>query len=1285
MKRLILFFIILSTYFIFPQSDTSLTFSEIMFNPASGNNEFIEIFNTSTTNSIDLQNFKIKYYTSTPDTFKSAGFGTNLQPQSYAILFESDYNIDSGIYKNIIPHSALILKISDGSFGSTGMANSTSRPILLLNAQGDTIEVYTYSANNGVGYSDEKIHLTKDNSSENWGNSLISNGTPGFKNSISPPEFDLMLSSIKISSANPKPADKILISATVKNIGENTADNFRVEVYNDKNFDSTTTSSELLYAKEFSNLQPGDSLNSSFDFIVPQQKELLIIAKVIFDKDESTSNNQMTKIFPIALQEAKYNDLIINEIMYAPASGEPEWIEIFNTTSLPINLNGWKIGDNSTSTLVTSEDIFVSPHSYLVISKDSTLTKYFLVRSQIAIANFPSLNNTGDAVVLKDSFGNNVDSLEYRPSWGGNTNGKSLERINFNISSTDSVNWKTSKSRQKATPGYINSVSPKDYDIDITDISFSPLTPFLNDTVLIFAKVKNNGKYSADISLRLFEDTNLDSVYDSYLSSSGNYLIQPSDSSIINLNYKITNLNTAKGFYVDVVYENDQDTSNNYFYKIISPGYHPGSVLINEIMYNPSGGEPEWIEILNTTADSINLKSWSVTDVLTTPATAQIKNNFYLPPKSYLVISKDASIMDFHRIIPSNILTLNLPVLNNDADGVVLKDNHGITIDSVFYRKDEGVSSGKSLERKSLSVSSLLSANWNSSNDLELSTPGRINSITPKQFDLMLAEISSNPKFPVAGDNIFPIAKVKNLGPSQVSDFSIEFYFDSDSSGTADKLLSRQSGSLVNSGDSILVVSSVPISNSNSKFLVAAKIIYPEDEDQFNNYDEKILETGFAQNSLLINEIMFSPIGSEPEWIELVNVSNEDLNLKNWSISDMLPSPTKNFISSEDLFLAPGEYFVIAKDSSIYNFHSALKSKIRIVNFGSLSNSEDGIIIYDFRNGIIDSLHYKSTWGGSNGFSLERFSLSSPTNDSANWTTSLSELRSTPGEINSVITLPAYKRNDLVINELMFDPDIDNNEFIEFLNLSGKTINIGGWSITDETGNSLKLSHTSLLSPPNSYFLIAADSSVIKKYNLYNFPTKNILNASNLGLSNEGDLLLLKDLKGNIIDSLIYSSKWHNKNFTSTKNISLEKINPQLSGNLSSNWSSSANLIGATPGKQNSIYAVNLNNESNISVSPNPFSPDNDGFEDFTVINYRLTKTTSQVRIKIYDSRGRMVRTLVNNQASGQNGSIIFNGLDDNGNALRIGIYIIFLEALNDNSGTVENLKTVVVVARKLY
>src|ERR1039457_1405442 len=128
--------------------DTCIIFTEIMFYAPSGNNEFIEVYNRSETTSINLSHFKIKYYTSKPDTIVSAGYGTLLPPKTYAVIFEGDYDIASGVYRNIVPSTALILKISDNSFGSNGMANTTNRPLWLINASDDTLDYYTYSADN---------------------------------------------------------------------------------------------------------------------------------------------------------------------------------------------------------------------------------------------------------------------------------------------------------------------------------------------------------------------------------------------------------------------------------------------------------------------------------------------------------------------------------------------------------------------------------------------------------------------------------------------------------------------------------------------------------------------------------------------------------------------------------------------------------------------------------------------------------------------------------------------------------------------------------------------------------------------------------------------------------------------------------------------------------------------------------------------------------------------------------------------------------------------------------
>jgi len=1551
----LLIFFIAAT--IFAQSDTALVLSEIMFNPQSGNNEFIEIYNRSETQSFDLANHKIIYYTSNADLITSAGFGTVLPPKSYAVIFEGDYDFAAGIYNSIIPANTLKLKISDNSFGASGMANTTDRPVLFVNAADDTLDRHTYSANNSTGFSEEKIIINRDSSPINWANSQVFNGTPGFRNSVTPLNYDLKIKSLTISPQIPIQGQDVQIFTSVINDGYFSAASYTIEIFNDANFDSLGNVSEIIYSQTFSNLSPRDSISVSTTMPSITPGNYQIISTVTFNFDEDTTNDKKILRFTVHPPGNNYNDLVINEIMYAPSTGEPEWVELYNRSGEPINLKKWKLGDNTTLTTITNNDAFIQPFSFFVLSRDSSITFFFPNIINFIVFNLPALNNTGDAVVLKDSLSVLIDSVTYAPDWGGSLGGKSLERISTNTSSTvkenwgtsqsifnatpgyinsltpkandlkifsfssikdffiigeqaefkieiqnkglnsssnylvnifndvnkdsvsqiseligqvnrtslasgdsyqltfsttnfiqgknyfiaklevtpdddttnnisftdftgvsvneirndivinefmyaptspepewieiynrsskiidlknykiadnsdsilvvknstilnpgeylviasdttlrryynvlspivstiipslnntsdklilldslsrtidslqyfsswggssgksleristeqslsDSSNWKTTQSKYKATPGYINSISQKDFDIQVTDIVFIPEFPFFGDNVSVFAKVKNIGTSTANFNLKLWEDTDLDSLPNTLISSLDGLNLLPGDSVNAQFGLLISNLQSEKGFFIIADFTQDQDTSNNYFYKRISPGYPPNTVLVNEIMYTPINSEPEWIEIFNNSTDTINLKNWSVTDILTTPASAKVAGDIFISPKSFLVLAKDTTLHFFHRLIPSKVVKLNLPNLNNDIDGVVLKDNRGMTIDSVKYFSDWGGTGGKSLERISLTSPSNLSGNWSSSTDIELSTPGRINSITPKQFDLYVAEISFSPRFPVNGDNVLINVKVKNNGSSAANNFSIEFWIDTDSNLIVDLLLSKTDGLNLGSADSSIFTSAASINNLNSKILTAVRIIFTPDEDTLNNYAEKFVEPGFPEQSIIVNEVMYAPANSEPEWIELVNISNKTIDINNWSVSDMLTTPTKAFITSSSLEIQPGEYFILTGDTSFYNFHSPIDYKVKIVNFGTLGNTEDGIMIYDFRNGIIDSFFYKSSFGGNNGYSLERISLSQATNDSSNWITSLSYNRSTPGQQNSIFNIPFYTKNDLVINEIMFDPDIDNSEFIEFLNLSSDSINIGGWHIKDENENASMLSETSLTLPPNQYFLFIADSITVRKYNLQTYPYKSVLDKSSLGLVNTGELILLKDARGNTIDSVWYSDKWHNKNFVTTKNISVERINPQLNGNDSKNWSSSVNSNGATPANQNSIFTDNQNRSNNISVSPNPFSPDNDGFEDFTIINYTLGQQTSQVRIKIYDSKGRLVRTVSNNQPSGLSGSVVFDGIGDDGAALRIGIYIVFLETLNETEGVVETLKTTVVVARKL-
>lgn len=1261
------------------QSDSLITFSEIMFNPASGNNEFIELYNTSETDSIDLANFKIKYYTSNPDGLLSAGFGTKLPPNGFAVIFEADYDLTNGIYKNLVPSSALILKIADNSFGTSGMANTTDRELKLISSAGDTLETYLYSANNGTGISDEKKILNKDNSSANWSNALQINGTPGFKNSITPLSLDISVSTVTISPALPFLNEPITVTSVIKNLGIEAANAFKAELFLDANKDSIGDANENIYSETIS-LAPSDSVIISRPLTNLPAGSYQILVQINFTGDENLFNNKKLLPFTVLPKPNAFNDLIINEIMYAPVTGEPEWVEFFNRSDEPKNLKKWKISDNATTVVISSVDVFVPAKSYIVLSKDSTILNHYNVTAPIIVLSLPALNNTDDAVVLKDSLNVLMDSLYYFSTWGGN-NGRSLERIDANQPAVNQSNWKTSTGIFKATPGKINSVTQKDFDGTVTDISFSPQNPITGDSISISAKAKNIGKNAVSFYLELYLDENLDSIPDAGAITSDSFTLNPLDSLSVPFNYVYENFKGTKGFSVKGIFSQDEDTTNNSFYKTLSAGFSPGSVLINEVMFTPANSEPEWVEVFNASNDTINLKDWTINDVYTTPAYGKVSGDFILLPQTFGVLAKDSSIIYYHRTIPSKIAKINLPVLNNDADGVVLKDNRAVVMDSVLYNSSWGGTNGFSLERKLLSAPPNLQDNWASSLDIEQSTPGRINSQTPKEYDLTISSLATDQ--PSFGENEhFPIyAVVKNIGTKAVDHFTVQFFVDTDSNNVADNLLDTQTVTAqLQSGDSIKVIAGVN-SSISKRTLFAAKIIFASDADSLNNYVQKYFEPGYRRQSILINEVMYNPNDNAPEWIELL--AKDSLNLKNWSIADSLSTPTKIKITYNDFYLLPNEFVVLAKDSSSFfnTYYPTADIKFIAVNLPSLSNTEDGVHVYDFRDALIDRMHYKSSWAGKKGFSIEHINGA---NDSLSWITSLSINGNSAGKEN-LLPNQNVNRNAIVVNEIMFDPDTDNSEFIEFQNISGDSINIGGWRIEDEKGNFYKLSETGFLLPPNEFFILAADSIILQKYpELISFPNLSIAYESSLGFTNTGELIQLKNIFGGSIDSIFYSDKWHNKNIVNTNNRSIERINPNIDGNLSSNWSTSVAVGGATPGKQNSIFTTNTNREANISVSPNPFSPDNDGYEDFAIINYNLSQAISQTRIKIFDSKGRLVRTLVNNQASGQTGSVVFNGLDDDGNSLRVGIYIVYLEAMNDASAVVDKLKTVVVVARKL-
>jgi|GEM_PF-781240 len=283
-----------------------------------------------------------------------------------------------------------------------------------------------------------------------------------------------------------------------------------------------------------------------------------------------------------------------------------------------------------------------------------------------------------------------------------------------------------------------------------------------------------------------------------------------------------------------------------------------------------------------------------------------------------------------------------------------------------------------------------------------------------------------------------------------------------------------------------------------------------------------------------------------------------------------------------------------------------------------------------------------------------------------------------------------YPRNTLVINEILYHTREGQPEFVEIFNPGDRGVDLRDWSIRDrETPggqiNRHTLSDTTLLLKPLSFAVISADSSIFDWFQINGTQAHIIsVNRRVLGLSSQGDAVLLLDPGDSVVDSVAYDPAWHHPDVYEKRGRSLERISPFIDSQSDVNWSTSADPRGGTPGTHNSIFTETPVSTASIEIHPNPFSPNNDGFEDYTIISYNLPHHTAMVRLRIFDSLGRQVRTLLNNKPSGPEGKIIWDGRNDHGRPARLGIYVILLEAYDSERSGLTQLKSTLVVADRL-
>jgi len=165
-------------------------------------------------------------------------------------------------------------------------------------------------------------------------------------------------------------------------------------------------------------------------------------------------------------------------------------------------------------------------------------------------------------------------------------------------------------------------------------------------------------------------------------------------------------------------------------------------------------------------------------------------------------------------------------------------------------------------------------------------------------------------------------------------------------------------------------------------------------------------------------------------------------------------------------------------------------------------------------------------------------------------------------------------RFDIVITEIMADPTpqvgLPNAEYLELKNISSTPFNLSGWRISDASGTATIT--TNFVLQPDSVVILCSNSNVAtfsafgRAIGVTSFPS----------LDNDGDQLTLRSPQNKVIHAIVYTTEWYANEAKKDGGWSLEMIDPKNPCSGKQNWKASANNLGGTPGKINSVNGNNI-------------------------------------------------------------------------------------------------------------
>ena len=234
-----------------------------------------------------------------------------------------------------------------------------------------------------------------------------------------------------------------------------------------------------------------------------------IIAR--YQIDERTNNDRAQ-----LLRRVGSPPLLVSEILSAPRAGCPQFVELYNAGSVPLDLTGFSIRDTRLKpAYIASDSVIIAPHEFIVITQDPEVLHscaHVSARVFDVGGTWPSFNKSGgafaDSVVVMDEFEIAVDAVAY-PGLKTSQTGFSLERVDlFATEVARAAVWSLSRepggspgrmsvSALAAAPHAACDVSPNPFQAgDLVRVAIASMDGVASVSVRVY---DSSGKRVADI------------------------------------------------------------------------------------------------------------------------------------------------------------------------------------------------------------------------------------------------------------------------------------------------------------------------------------------------------------------------------------------------------------------------------------------------------------------------------------------------------------------------------------------------------------------------------------------------------------------------------------------------------------------------------------------------------------------------------------------------------------------------------------------------------------------